>query len=1509
MDLSKTGGLYRSELEHDACGVGVVANIKGVPSHDIVEKAVEVLSNLGHRGAPGADPESGDGAGILIQIPHEFFVSECDNLGLSLPLPGEYGVGMIFMPRDPATKELMKNLVDRLVVDEGQTVIGWRDVPVDASAIGFSSRDSQPTISQIFIMRNKSIVETSTFERKLYVIRRVIETEIDESNIDFKDDFYVASLSCNRIVYKGLLLASQIKHFYTDLSNDKVVSGFAIVHSRFSTNTLSSWKLAHPYRMVVHNGEINTVRGNENWMNARQSIFSSSLFGDDMNKLIPIIKPGQSDTAAFDNALELLLHTGRSLPHSALMLIPEAWGDHIPMPSSKRDFYQYHSCLMEPWDGPAMIVCTDGNSLVAILDRNGLRPFRYLVTKDNLLVMGSETGVLEVPPEDILYRSRLQPGRMFYVDFAEGKIVGDEEIKEKLAAKNPYGDWLSKNVLDLSDIPVIFPPVKDDFDSITEQQAAFGYTQEDLRMILSPIAETGTEPIGSMGNDTPLAVLSDQPQLMFNYFKQLFAQVTNPPLDAIREELVTSLETFLGSEQNLFEETPEHCNQLRLKTPILTNDDVHKIKNLNGSIKSEVLSLLFKSDSGIGGLELALDMLCDKAVEAISRGVNILVLSDRGVGISDVAIPSLLATSAVHHYLIRQGSRMKVGLVIESGEPREVHHFALLIGFGAAAVNPYLAFESISFMNRESGIAIEEIANKGKENFVKAITKGVVKTMSKMGISTIQSYRGAQIFEAIGINKDVIERYFTRTSSRIGGVGIAEIEEELLRRHQVAYSQRSSPYKNLPDGGFYQWRRDGEYHMFNPDTVSKLQYSTKTGNYQDFKEFSSLSNLENEELCTIRGLLDFRKSNNPIDISEVELASEIVKRFATGAMSLGSISREAHETIAIAMNRINARSNTGEGGEDYRRFIPDKNGDMRNSAIKQVASGRFGVTANYLVNATDIQIKMAQGAKPGEGGQLPGSKVDDYIGWIRHTTPGIELISPPPHHDIYSIEDIAQLIHDLKNVNPDARIHVKLVSEVGVGIIAAGVSKAHADVVLISGDSGGTGASAESSIKHTGLPWELGLAETHQVLVQNDLRGRIVVQTDGQIKTGRDVAIACLLGAEEFGMATAPMIVMGCIMLRKCHLNTCSVGIATQDPELRKKFTGQPEHVINFMFFVAEELREIMAQLGFRKIDDMVGRMDMLEPIRALEHWKAKNLDLSPLLKMPVVERSVATFCCVAQNHELEDVLDYKLIDSAYSVLSGDSKVPVNIEMPINNGNRAVGAMLSGKLAKKFGEEGLPEGTINIKLKGSAGQSLGAFLAKGISIEIEGDANDYLGKGICGGKIVLYPNKKSNFISEKNVIAGNVIFYGATDGKGFIRGIVGERFCVRNSGAQAVVEGIGDHGCEYMTGGRVVILGKTGRNFAAGMSGGIAYVYDDDGEFQSRCNMGMIELSPVNEKEDIETLRYLIHEHITLTGSTLGKEIVDQWEEKLKNFIRVLPIAYKSILKEERKYAQGCGVV
>tara|TARA_Y100000590_G_scaffold466398_1_gene641603 strand:+ start:9892 stop:14421 length:4530 start_codon:yes stop_codon:yes gene_type:complete len=1504
MALSKTGGLYRPEFEHDACGVGVVANIKGIASHDIVEKAVEVLANLGHRGAPGADPETGDGAGILIQIPHDFFVNECQKLGFSLPNPGGYGVGMVFFPQDSSTREYIKNVFERIIADEGQTVIGWRDVPVDSSSIGYAARDCQPSISQVFIMKNGSIKEDDVFERKLYVIRRVIENEIAASDIDFKDDFYIASLSGNRIVYKGLLLAYQIQSFYNDLSNENLVSGFAIVHSRFSTNTLGSWKLAHPYRMVVHNGEINTVRGNENWMHARQSMFSSSLFGDDMNKLTPIIKPGQSDTAAFDNAIELLLHTGRSLPHSALMLIPEAWGDHISMPDYKRDFYQYHSCLMEPWDGPAMIVCTDGNSLVAILDRNGLRPFRYLVTKDDLLVMGSETGVLDVPPEDVLYRSRLQPGRMFYVDFSEGRIVGDDEIKKELSERMPYGEWLSNNVLELKDVIAESKAIEDDFESVIERQIAFGYTQEDLRMILSPIMETGTEPTGSMGNDTPLAVLSDKPQLVFNYFKQLFAQVTNPPLDAIREELVTSVETFVGSEQNLFEETPEHCHQLRLENPILTNDDVNKIKSLNGSIKSEVISILYSSDSGPGSLSLALDNLCDQAVEAINRGANILVLSDRGVGSKFMAIPSLLATSALHHHLIRQGSRTKVGLVIESGEPREVHHFALLIGFGAAAVNPYLAFETISFMNQDAEYESLDISQKAMDNFVKAITKGVVKTMSKMGISTVQSYRGAQIFEAIGINESVIDKYFTWTPSRIGGVGIEEIEEEISRRHKLAYPERTLPYVDLPDGGFYQWRRDGEYHMFNPDTIAKLQYSTKTGSYETFKEFSSLANLESEELCTIRGLLDFKKLVTPIDISEVEPASEIVKRFATGAISLGSISREAHETMAIAMNRINARSNTGEGGEDFRRFTPDQNGDMRNSAVKQVASGRFGVTANYLVNSTDLQIKMAQGAKPGEGGQLPGHKVDDYIGWIRHTTPGIELISPPPHHDIYSIEDLAQLIHDLKNVNPEARIHVKLVSEVGVGTIAAGVSKGHGDVVLISGDSGGTGASPESSIKHAGLPWELGLAETHQVLVQNDLRGRIVVQTDGQIKTGRDVAIACLLGAEEFGMATAPLVVMGCIMLRKCHLNTCSVGIATQDPELRKKFSGQPEHVINYFFFVAEELREIMAEIGFRKVEDMIGRMDMLEPIRVVEHWKAKNLDLSPLLKMPVVERSVATFCCVSQDHGLENALDHKLIECADSVLSGISKEPVTIEMPINNGNRTVGAMLSGRLVKEFGEEGLPKGTINIKFTGSGGQSLGAFLAKGISMEIEGDANDYLGKGICGGQIALYPDKKSIFESEENIIAGNVIFYGATDGKGFIRGLVGERFCVRNSGAHAVVEGIGDHGCEYMTGGRVVILGKTGRNFAAGMSGGIAYVYDVDGEFQSRCNMGMIELGPVNEKEDVKTLRSLIEEHITLTDSKLGKEIIENWDEKLKNFVRVLPIAYKQILHEERSGTQ-----
>ena len=1494
-------GLYDPQYEHDSCGVGVIAHIKGVKSHDIIEKGLQVLINLGHRGACGSDPKTGDGAGILLQMPHRFFSEECLKLGISLPPLGDYGVGMVFLPQDPAQRERCERIFEDIVLEEGQLLLGWRDVPLDNSGIGERAREVQPFIRQVFIGRGQHTADEAALGRKLYVIRRQVEKAVEASDIEDADTFYIPSLFTNRIVYKGLLMADQIAGFYQELTDPAMVTSFSLVHSRFSTNTLGSWKLAHPYRLMLHNGEINTLRGNLNWMVARQAMFSSPLFGDDMQKLFPIITPGQSDTACIDNALELLLATGRSLPHCMMMLVPEAWGDHVEIAPEKRDFYEYHSSLMEPWDGPALLAFTDGVRVGAILDRNGLRPFRYLVTRDDLLVMASEVGVLDVPPEDVLFKARLEPGRMFLVDPSEGRILEDEEIKRELSNQQPYGNWLAENRVTMEQLPEPPSVHHADYGTLHVRQQIFGYTLEDLRMIMEPMAVTGAEAVGSMGNDAPLAVLSDRPQLVFNYFKQLFAQVTNPPLDAIREELVTSTESFIGCEQNLFDETPDHCRQLKLKEPIITNYELEKIRNINvDGLSSVTLPALFCVDDGAGSLEKALEELCGKASQAVRDGYSIIILSDRGVDAHRAPMPSLLATAAVHHRLIRDGSRTLVGLVVESGEPREVAHFALLVGYGAGAINPYLAFETLDDMAREEILPDKIDAEWAERNYIRAVHKGVVKVMSKMGISTIQGYRGAQIFEAVGLSQELVDRYFTWTSSRVGGIGLDVMEEETRRRHSRAYPYREvAADLELDSGGVYQWRRDGEYHMYNPDSIAKLQDGARTGNYRTYKEFADLIDAQDRKMATLRGLLEFKTLDEPIPLNDVEPAKEIVKHFATGAISLGSISREAHETLAIAMNRIGARSNTGEGGEDYRRYTPDSNGDSRNSAIKQVASGRFGVTSNYLINARDLQIKMAQGSKPGEGGQLPGHKVDEYIGWIRRSTPGVELISPPPHHDIYSIEDLAQLIYDLKYANPRARINVKLVAEVGVGTIAAGVSKGHGDVVLISGDSGGTGASPESSIKHAGLPWELGLAETQQVLVMNDLRGRIVVQTDGQLKTGRDVAIACLLGAEEFGFSTAPLISLGCIMLRKCHLNTCSVGIATQDPELRKKFEGQPEHLINYIFFVAEHLREIMAQLGFRTLNEMVGRVDKLESRKAIEHWKAKGLDLTNLLHKPEVPEWVATYCCQPQDHGLDKALDHKLIELSRDAL--EHKTPVRIELPIRNSNRTVGAMLSGEISKRYGEDGLPENTINIRFKGSAGQSFGAFLAKGVSLTLEGDSNDYFAKGLSGGSIVVYPSGGSSFVPEENIIVGNVVLYGATGGKVFIRGIAGERFAVRNSGAHTVVEGVGDHGCEYMTGGVVVVLGRTGRNFAAGMSGGFAYIFDEDGSFHRRCNQEMVDLEPVVEKEDRDALHGLIREHFKFTGSANAEKILGAWDQMLPRFVKIFPRDYRRVLEERSK--------
>ena len=1493
----RQAGLYDPSTEHDACGVGLVANVNGERSHTIIEQGLEVLVNLGHRGACGADPRTGDGAGLLIQKPHEFLQAETSRYGLNLPHRHEYAVGMAFLPQEKNERRRCKGIIEDLTSKEGLKFLGWRDVPVNPDAIGVLAARVMPEIRQFFVERPSDLHDEDLFELKLYILRKQIEKAIAAAEMAEKDEFYICSLSARTVVYKGLLVADQIEAFYHDLRHASVVSSFALVHSRFSTNTLGTWKLAHPYRYLVHNGEINTLRGNINWMTAREKNFASDKLGDDVKKITPVLTQGQSDTATLDNAAELLLATGRSLPHAMMMLVPEAWADHIPMDSQKRAFYEYHSTMMEPWDGPALVIGTDGSQVCAILDRNGLRPCRYLVTTDGLLVMASETGVLDVPPEKVLYKRRIQPGRMFLLDTKEGRLIDDAEIKEKLVSRRPYSEWLSQNRVLLDDLPEADFVHGFENSGLLEQQQSFGYTQEDLDITLEPMIANAAEPIGSMGNDTPLAVLSDKAPTLFSYFRQLFAQVSNPPLDAIREELVTSLETFVGSDKNLFDETPEHCHQLKLKEPFLTNRELGKIREINtGKLRSKTLSSLFEANGGPGALTKAVEQLCAEASQAISEGYVILIISDRGVGPDKAAIPSLLATAAVQHHLIRNGERTKVGIVIETGEPREVHQFAMLIGFGAGAVNPYLAFETIHDLCAKQTMLKPIDFGEAEVNYVKSLHKGVLKIMSKMGISTLQSYRGAQIFEAVGLKTDFIERYFSWTSSRIGGIGIEEIEVETLARHAVGFpSRKVASTLDLQAGGSYQWRRDGEYHMYNPDTIALLQQSTRTGDFKTFEEFTDLIDQDNRRLSTIRGLLEF-KEGTAIPIDEVEPSSEIVKRFATGAASLGSISREAHETMAIAMNRIGARSNTGEGGEDFHRYTPDSNGDSRNSAVKQVASGRFGVTANYLASATDLQIKMAQGSKPGEGGQLPGHKVDDYIGWVRNTTPGVELISPPPHHDIYSIEDLAQLIHDLKNSNPEARIHVKLVSEFGVGTIAAGVSKGHADVVLISGDSGGTGASPESSIKNAGLPWELGVAETQQVLVSNDLRGRIVVQADGQIKTGRDVAIACLLGAEEFGFATAPLIAMGCIMLRKCHLNTCSVGIATQDPELRKRFSGQPEHVINYFFFVADQLREVMAQLGFRTVNEMVGRVDMLDGRGAIEHWKAKGLDFSALLHKPKVPVGVATYCREKQDHGIDQALDHTLIDMSKAALEGEEAV--RIDLPVRNSNRVVGAMLSYEIAKRFGEEGLPDGAIEVNLTGSAGQSFAAFLASGVRMNVIGDANDYFCKGLSGGTVVIKPSAEATFTPEENIVIGNVALYGATSGMAFVRGMAGERFAVRNSGSEAVVEGVGDHGCEYMTGGRVVILGPTGRNFAAGMSGGEAYVLDEGGQFASLCNPGMVDLESVESEEDKANLRRLIEAHFELTGSANASRVLSSWDQILPKFVKVMPRDYKRILAE-----------
>jgi len=1504
--LPSAQGLYDPANEHDACGLGFVASIRGEKSHSIVEKGIEVLTHLEHRGACGCDPETGDGAGVLIQIPHEFFVRECANQGIALPEPGGYAVGMVFLPVGKLERLQCEGVVEKIIQEEGFEVLGWRDTPVDGSAIGRVARGSQPYIEQIFLKTLEPLAELD-FERKLYVVRRRIENEIAHAEIEGRGNFYIPSLSCRTIVYKGLLLAPQITKFYPELSDPLVKSALCLVHQRFSTNTFPSWPLSHPYRHIAHNGEINTVKGNVIWMNARQRLLESPLFGKDIEKIFPIIVPGGSDSASLDNAVELLLHSGRELPHVMAMLIPEAWSGNPHMDPSKRAFYEYHASLMEPWDGPASMAFTDGRVIGATLDRNGLRPGRYVVTTDDLVVMASEAGVLEFSPERVKYKGRLQPGRMFLVDTVAGRIISDDEIKSQLSSRQPYAEWINENQVTLDQLPEPTRVHGPSHETIIVRQRVFGYTEEDIKIILEPMAKNGEEPTGSMGSDTPLACLSDQPQLLFNYFKQLFAQVTNPPIDPIREDILMSLISYIGTERNILKETPLNCHTLKLPQPVLTNRDLEKLRRVSsGDLLATTLSAAFRVDEDGLGLKRGLDGLCRRASLAVESGYTLLILSDRGVDKEYAPIPSLLALAAVHNHLVKEGSRTKIALIVESGEPREVMHFALLIGYGASAVNPYLAIETLDDMVSRGLLPPDITAKKACKNFVKAINKGLLKTFSKMGISTLQSYRGAQVFEAIGLSKELVREYFSGTVSRIEGVGLDVIARESVLRHEHGFQPRTSSELELKVGGAYRHRVDGEYHLINPQTISKLQHAVRQNNSNTFQEYTDLIDLQNKQLCTLRGLLQLKESKSPLPLDQVEPAKEIVKRFATGAMSYGSISKEAHETLAIAMNRIGARSNTGEGGEDASRFLPDESGDLRRSSVKQVASARFGVTANYLVNADELQIKMAQGAKPGEGGQLPGHKVDETIAKLRHSTPGVTLISPPPHHDIYSIEDLAQLIYDLKNVNPQARISVKLVSEVGVGTVAAGVAKAHADVVLISGDSGGTGASPLSSIRHAGIPWELGLAEAQQVLLLNDLRSRIRVQTDGKLQTGRDVVIAALLGAEEFGFATTPLVAMGCIMMRKCHLNTCPVGIATQDPVLRARFAGQPEHVVNFFFFLAEQVRGYMARLGFRTFDEMVGRVDRLEARLAGDHWKAKGIDLSTILYSPSLPTRVARHCIHTQDHGLQQALDHELLSAVKPAL--DEAKPVDVSFKIKNVHRSVGTMLSGEVARRYGEDGLPDETIRLRFNGSAGQSFGAFLARGISMTLEGEANDYVGKGLSGGRIVVYPPRESRFEPEKNIIVGNVVLYGATSGEAYFSGVAGERFAVRNSGATAVVEGVGDHGCEYMTKGVVVVLGPCGRNFAAGMSGGIAYVYDERGDFSDKsCNLASVDLEPLMGADDVRILTILVEEHVRRTGSPQAKRILANWTSVLPHFVKVYPHELKRVLGVERRTTQYSG--
>jgi len=1519
MNEPQRQGLYAPDKEHDSCGIGFVAHIKGAKSHDIVRQGLQILINLDHRGAVGADPLAGDGAGILIQIPDAFLRAEMAAQSVGLPPAGAYGVGMVFLPQKPSAARACMALLERFIAEEGLDLLGWRDVPVDRTGLGETVKACEPLIRQVFVGCGTATAGDE-LERRLYITRKLVQNTARAHQLEGVDEFYIVSLSSRTLVYKGMLLAPQVGSYYDDLRDPRLVSALALVHQRFSTNTFPSWRLAHPYRMVCHNGEINTLQGNLNWMRARRHAMHSTLFGEDMAKLWPLIPDGQSDTACFDNALELLVQGGYSLAHAVMMMIPEAWAGNPLMDEKRRAFYEYHAALMEPWDGPAAIAFTDGRQIGATLDRNGLRPARYLITSDDIVVLASEAGVLDIPEERVVRKWRLQPGKMFLIDLEQGRIIDDAELKATLAAAKPYQQWLSQTQFVLEDLPAA--PKPDHYisnESLLDRQQAFGYTQEDISFFLEPIAHTGDDPVGSMGTDTALSVLSRKSKLLYTYFKQCFAQVTNPPIDPIREELVMSLVSLLGPKPNLLglEQEGTHL-RLEVRQPILTDQDLDKIRRIHDLVgdkfRTSTLDMTYPAEDGAPGMEPAIDRLCAEAHRAVLNGYNILILSDRQVSRQRIAIPALLATAAVHHHLIRKGLRTETGLVVETGEAREVHHFCALAGYGAEAVNPYLAFESMQALRGERLPAGYDDAKLQKQ-FIKAIDKGLLKVMSKMGISTYQSYCGAQIFDAVGLSSSFIEKYFTGTSTTIEGVDLDEIARETVERHRLAFGDAPHLRNALEAGGEYQYRIRGEEHMWTPDSVAKLQHAARANSFETYEAYARLMNDQSERLMTLRGLFELKPADKPVPLEEVEPAKDIVRRFASGAMSFGSISREAHTTLAVAMNRIGAKSNTGEGGEEADRFRPLPNGDSMRSAIKQVASGRFGVTAEYLVNADDVQIKMAQGAKPGEGGQLPGHKVNGPIAKVRHSTPGVGLISPPPHHDIYSIEDLAQLIHDLKNVNPRARVSVKLVSEVGVGTIAAGVSKARADHVTISGFEGGTGASPLTSLTHAGSPWEIGLAETHQTLVLNRLRGRIAVQVDGGLRTGRDVVVGALLGADEFGFATAPLIALGCIMMRKCHLNTCPVGVATQDPELRRRFAGQPEHVINYLFFIAEEARRIMAQMGFRSFNEMIGRVDRIDVRRAIDHYKAKGLDFTRLLYRPEVPPEVMTWNGERQDHGLEKALDHELIAEAAPALA--SGAPVRIEKAIRNVNRTVGAMLSGEVARRYGHAGLPEDTVSVRFRGIAGQSFGAFLAHGVALELAGVANDYVGKGLSGGRIAVYQPPECPVDPARNIVVGNTVLYGAIAGECYFSGVAGERFAVRNSGAIAVVEGVGDHGCEYMTGGVVVVIGETGRNFAAGMSGGIAYVLDEDASFERRCNLAMVELERVKAEpvakgenggladvmqdmlgQDAARLRRLVERHLHYTNSERARRILQNWEAYLPKFVKIVPTDYRRALAE-----------